>query len=331
MQTFQSPANRSIEKNEISVKNLPVNLFASVMGISGLSLAWRLAAHQYGVSPIISGVIGLVAVIIFLILAISYVVKIAKYPDAVMHEFRHPIAGNFFGTVPIAVLLISSLIGQVNQAIAEAVWTIGAVGTISLAFTIFSRLVRGKIDSGHALPAWLIPGVATLDIAVAGGTMPMPWARELNIFSLAVGTILALVFFTMIVSRVIHHEKLASGTVPSLMILIAPFEVGFLAYTNFTERVDVFAAILFYFGLFLFFTLVFKVFRRSIPFTAGWWGVSFPIAALSNAALKYADTVHLWPITALAILLLAFLSVVIVVLFVRTVRMVFNGHLLSGR
>jgi len=313
------------------VKNLPVNLFASVMGISGLSLAWRLAAHQYGVSPIISGVIGLVAVIIFLILAISYVVKIAKYPDAVMHEFRHPIAGNFFGTVPIAVLLISSLIGQVNQAIAEAVWTIGAVGTISLAFTIFSRLVRGKIDSGHALPAWLIPGVATLDIAVAGGTMPMPWARELNIFSLAVGTILALVFFTMIVSRVIHHEKLASGTVPSLMILIAPFEVGFLAYTNFTERVDVFAAILFYFGLFLFFTLVFKVFRRSIPFTAGWWGVSFPIAALSNAALKYADTVHLWPITALAILLLAFLSVVIVVLFVRTVRMVFNGHLLSGR
>jgi tellurite resistance protein len=228
-------------------------------------------------------------------------------------------------------LLISSLIGQANAAVAEIVWTIGAVSTIALAFTIFSRLARGKIDSGHALPAWLIPGVATLDIAVAGGTMTMPWARELNIFSLAVGTILALVFFTMIVSRLIHQEKLAGAMVPSLMILIAPFEVGFLAYTNFMQSVDVFAAALFYFGLFLFFTLVFKVFRRSIPFSAGWWGVSFPVAALANAALKYADTVHLWPITALAVMLLAFLSAVIAVLFVRTVRMVFNGQLLAAK
>ncbi|MGO4576429.1 SLAC1 anion channel family protein [Cupriavidus sp. 2TAF22] len=330
MQALQPPAKHAIEKREMSVKHLPVNLFASVMGISGLSLAWRLAANQYGVSPIISGVIGLLAVIAFLILAVSYAVKIAKYPDAVMHEFRHPIAGNFFGTVPIAVLLISSIIGQASQATAEVVWTIGAIGTIALAFTIVSRLFRGKIDSGHALPAWLIPGVATLDIAVAGGTMSMPWAHEFNIFSLAVGTILALVFFTMIVSRLIHHEKLASGMIPSLMILIAPFEVGFLAYTNFTQRVDVFAAVLFYFGLFLFFTLVFKVFRRSIPFAAGWWGVSFPVAALTSAALKYADTVRVWPLTVLAILLLAFLSVVIVVLFLRTMRIVFSGDLLSG-
>ncbi|SDC99837.1 tellurite resistance protein [Cupriavidus sp. YR651] len=331
MQTVPPPIERSIEEREISVKHLPVNLFASVMGISGLALAWRLAAHQYGVSPVVSGVIGLVAVIAFLILAISYTVKLAKYPNAVMHEFRHPIAGNFFGTVPIAVLLISSIIGEADHGVAEVVWAIGAIGTIALSFTIFSRLFQGKIDSGHALPAWLIPGVATLDIPVAGGAMRMPWAHELNIFSLAVGTILALVFFTMIVSRLIHHEKLASNMIPSLMILIAPFEVGFLAYTNFMQRIDVFAAVLFYFGLFLFFTLVLKVFRRSIPFTAGWWGVSFPIAALSNAALKYADTVRLWPITVLAILLLAFLNVVIVMLFIRTMRTVFNGDLLSGR
>jgi len=331
MHTSRSPSKHTVEKTEVSVKNLPVNLFASVMGISGLALAWRQTASQYGVSPIISDVISVVAVVAFLVLAISYAVKIAKFPDAVMKEFCHPIAGNFFGTVPIAILLISSLIGPTNESMAEAVWTVGAVATIALAFTIFSRIVCGKIDSGHALPAWLIPGVATLDIAVAGGGMRLPWARELNVLSLAIGAILALVLFTMIVSRLIHHEKLASNMIPSLMILIAPFEVGFLAYTNFTQSIDVFAALLFYFGLFLFFTLVFKVFRRNIPFSAGWWGVSFPIAALTNATLRYADTVHLWPITVLSIVLLAFVSGVIVMLFVRTLRVVFSGELLAGR
>lgn len=34
---------------EASVRNLPVNLFASVMGLSGLALAWRLAHESLGV------------------------------------------------------------------------------------------------------------------------------------------------------------------------------------------------------------------------------------------------------------------------------------------
>jgi tellurite resistance protein len=188
------------------------------------------------------------------------------------------------------------------------------------------------VDAGHALPAWLIPGVATLDIVVAGGDAPQAWAHELNVFSLAVGTMVALVFFTMIMSRLIHHqEKLANEMVPSLMILVAPFEVGFLAYTNFFQRVDTFAAMLFYFGLFIFLALVFKVFRRGIPFAAGWWALSFPLAALSNAALRYADHVRYLPVTVFALAMLAFLSALIAVLLARTTQIVLDGRLLAPR
>ena len=136
----------------------------------------------------------------------------------------------------------------------------------------------------------------------------------------------------MIMSRLIHHhDKLANEMVPSLMILIAPFEVGFLAYTAFFQRVDTFAAMLFYFGVFIFFSLVFKVFKRGIPFAAGWWAVSFPLDALSNAALRYAEQAHYLPVTVFAVALLAFLSVLIAVLFYRTMQIVFNGKLLSPR
>jgi len=331
MQSVEPSATPALITRDASMKNLPVSLFASTMSIAGLSLSWRLASQQFGIGATASSLIGHIAVIVFLVLAVAYGVKAARHPQAVLDEFRHPVAGNFFGTVSIAMLLLSAVLGHTDQRLAEVVWTIGSITAIALAFTVINRLFQGKLDPRHALPAWLISGVASLDIVVTGAQLPMPWARELNIFALAIGTVLALVFFTLIVSRIIHHDRLADNLVPSLMILTGPFEVGFLAYTNFTQRIDVFAAILFYFGLFLFFSLFLKVFRRTIPFSTAWWAIGFPLAALSNAALKYAAAAQLWPISALSIVLLAFLSIVIVVLSVRTLHITIDGRLLAGK
>ncbi|WP_206109296.1 hypothetical protein [Paenibacillus sp. HB172176] len=113
-------------------------------------------------------------------------------------------------------------------------------------------------------------------------------------------------------------------------ILIAPFEVGFLGYTNVLQRMDSFASLLFYFGLFLFIVLFFKVFKESVPFSPSWWAVSFPIAALSNAALEYAIFVHSWLLIAISAVILAFLSVVLIILFIRTMYILWNGKLLQG-
>ena len=300
------------------------------MGIAGLSIAWRQASQEFGVTPLISAAAGMLAIVVFVVLGAGYLVKAIRHPDAVRSEFRHPVAGNFFGTITIAILLLSSVVAQLSQPLAEGIWIVGTIATIALCFTIASRLLQGKIDVAHAVPAWFIPGVATLDIAVAGGNMPMLWAHEINMFALAVGTMIALLFFTMIMSRMIHHEPLPAGMVPSLLILMAPFEVGFLAYTNFLQRVDTFSGLLFYFGLFIFLTLAPKVFRRGIPFASGWWAISFPMAALASAALKYSMFVQAWPVTLIAILLLAMLSIAIVVLFVRTLHMLLNGKLLAG-
>lgn len=324
-----SPAQ---DPRQASLRHLPVNLFASVMGIAGLAAAWGQVSHRFGASPRVHQTLGGIAVALFLVLCFAYAAKALRFPQAVRDEFRHPIAGNFFGTIAIATLLISSVIAPLGALASQLLWSLGAAMTIALCFAIVSRMLRGRVDAGHAVPAWLIPGVATLDITVAGGALPMAWARELNLFSMAVGTMVALVFFTMIVSRLIHHhERLANEMVPSLMILVAPFAVGFLAYTSFFQRVDAFAATLFYFGLFVFVVLVVKVFRRGVPFGAGWWALSFPIAALSNAALRYAAEVDLVAMTALAIVLLAFLSGLIAVLAFRTLQLLASGELLRPR
>jgi tellurite resistance protein len=313
-----------------SIRNLPVNLFASVMGVAGLCIAWRQAANEFGVSPFIAEAIGVLSIILFLALSAGYLVKAVRHPDAVLAEFRHPVAGNFFGTITIAILLLSSVVFTFSPTLGIVLWTGGTMLTIALCFSSTSRLLQGKVDIATVVPAWFIPGVATLDIAVTGGTMPMAWAHQINMFALAVGTMLALLFFTMIMSRMIHYQPLPPVMVPSLLIVMAPFEVGFLAYTNFMQRVDTFSGLLFYFGLFLFLVLLPKVFRKGVPFGTGWWAISFPMAALASASLRYAEFAQAWPVTAIALILLSTLSMVVLVLLIKTLRILLKGKLLAA-
>ena len=80
----------------------------------------------------------------------------------------------------------------------------------------------------------------------------------------------------------------------------------------------------------MFVTLASKVFRKGIPFAGGWWAISFPMAALTSASLKYSMFVQAWPVTVIAVVLLAMLSIAILVLFVRTLHILLNGSLLAG-
>jgi len=312
-----------------SIRNLPVSLFGSVMGLSGLALAWRFAHKSLGAPAFIGEAIGVFALGVFVLISLGYLIKLAKYPPAVRAEFQHPIAGNFFGTIAISILLLSAVIGPYSQLAANIIWTVGALATFALSFHAVSRLLKGQIDVSHALPAWLIPGVATLDVTVTGGHMTMAWAEEINLFAGAIGAVLALLLYALIINRLVHREALAPAITPSLMILVAPFAVGFLAYSNITGGIDRFGALLFYFGLFIFAVVTPKIFRRDVRFSPAWWAVSFPMAALVSAALRYAEFRASAPLWILAAGLLGALSVILVALTIRTVQIALNGKLFA--
>ncbi|MCW2241662.1 SLAC1 anion channel family protein [Azospirillum canadense] len=310
-------------KAAASVEKLPVNLFGSVMGIAGLSLAWRQAHTVFGAHALISDAIGVLAISVFAALAVAYIVKTLRYPRAVMAEFDHPVMGNFFGTITIGLLLLSAVVAPHNEYFGQWVWIVGAITTLGLSYIGIQRFLTMKQDGTNTVPPLLIPGVASLDIAVTGATMPFDWAYEVNLFALAIGSVFAVTLFVLIAARFRHFDPMPAPMTPVLLVLIAPFEVGFLAYTNMTHSIDMFSAMLFYFGLFLFLVLVPRVFHPSVPFGVPWWAVSFPMAALSIAALKYASAQGGWGTTIIAALILAALTVLIAVLFVRTLVIAF--------
>jgi tellurite resistance protein len=313
-----------------SVQFLPVSLFASVMSIAGLALAWRLASKAYGADLVVSNAIGIIALALFGVLALAYLAKLAKYPALVKQEFNHPVIGSFFGTVGISILLLSSVIGAYSAVAQLIVWSAGAAVTLALSALMISRLLNGNAAAASVVPAWLIAGVGSLDIVVTGGSFTAPWTHEVNLLAAGVGGVSALVFFVLIFSRLVHHAPMAEAMRPSKMILVAPFGVGFIAYVNLVRTVDMFAALLLYFGLFLFVIIGYRLVTRPAPFSPSWWAIGFPMAALANAALLYADAVGGAGLTLVAIVLLATLTATVAVLAVRTVAGLAAGRLLTA-
>jgi tellurite resistance protein len=300
------------------------------MSIAGLSLAWRLACSAYGANIAVSNTIGLIALALFVVLAVSYLGKLVKYPDLVMHEFSHPVIGSFFGTVGISILLLSSVISVYSTSAQLVVWSIGAAVTLALSVVMVSRLLNGNATPTSVVPAWLIAGVGSLDIVVTGGALTAEWTHEVTLFAAAIGGVSAVVFFILIFSRLIHHEPLAEVMRPSKMILVAPFSVGFIAYVNLVKKVDMFAAVLFYFALFLFAIISCRLLMRRAPFSPAWWAIGFPMAALTNAALMYAGAVGGHVLECIAAMLLFALTASIVVLSLRTLHALFTGRFLAG-
>ena len=62
---------------------LPVGLFAAVMGLTGLSVAWSLAQARYAAPAWIADILGWAALAAFVAIAAGYAVKAAIAPQAV--------------------------------------------------------------------------------------------------------------------------------------------------------------------------------------------------------------------------------------------------------
>jgi tellurite resistance protein len=315
--------------NASTFSTFPVALFGSVMGLTGLSVAWRFAHDRYGVSSVFSEAIGALAIIAFLAVASGYTVKIVVAPQAVRSEFAHPVAGNLFGTFLISLLLLPIIVAPLDLTIARALWTIGAVGITAFGWYMVTRWMSQRQQPAHATPAWIIPVVGMLDLPLAMPALGLQEMHGVMVFGLAVGLFFAIPLFTMIFSRLIFEEPLPDPLQPTLMILLAPFAVGTSAYIATTSQVDLFAESLFALTLFMLAVLIgrLRYLTKCCPFRVSWWAVSFPLAASAIAALRIAAALPGLPTDIIAIALLGLGTLVIAALLLRTLVGVARGEL----
>jgi tellurite resistance protein len=308
---------------------LPIGFFGSVLGMTGLAAAWRLAHMYYGAPLWIGHLLAVISVATFLILSVAYGIKLWSAVDAVKAEFLHPIAGNLFGAFFICLLLLPTVIAPVNLRFAQMMWVSGLLAMLWFAWRTVSRWMSERQQLAHATPAWVVPVLGLLDVPLAVPYLqfpPLPW---IMVFSIAVGFFFAIPIFTLIFSRLLFEAPMPDSLQPSLLILIAPFSVGFAAYVTMTGGVDLFAQALYFLMLFLLAVLLgrLKKLPSCCPFRVSWWAVSFPLASSAVAAIRFAAATPGVVFDGVAWALLALASVVILGLLLRTLVGVARGEL----
>ena len=306
--------------------HVPIPLFAVVMGLGGLGLAWRRAHEVLGWPAAIGEAVLLLAAIAFVAILGLYAVKAARRPAAVRAEFNHPIRVNFFPAVSISALLMAGALLPYAPGAAEALFLAGAAGQLALALAIINRWITHNVEIHHSNPAWFIPVVGNIVVPVVGVRLGWP---ELSWFFFSVGLVFWLVLFTIVLYRIVFHDQLPQKFLPTLFILMAPPAIGLAAYLQLNDGTfDTLARVLFACGLFIALLLVTMapLFLR-LSFSVSWWAYTFPSASLAIACLAYADLVAAPGSTLLAIVVLLLATAIIAAVAVRTATALLAGKL----
>ncbi|WP_299927598.1 SLAC1 anion channel family protein [uncultured Pelagimonas sp.] len=301
-----------------SLKHLPITLFATVMGLAGLSLALHMAETQFGWPPLASRVALWLTMADFAVVAALYVLKSLRFQAAVAGEWGHPVRMAFFPAISISLMLIATAMLPTMPGIASWVWSIGALAQAGLTLAVISGWIgRRPFQPMHISPAWFIPAVGNVVAPIAG--IPLGFV-ELSWLFFATGMVFWIVLLTLVMNRLIFHDPLPGRLLPTLAILIAPPAVGFLAWLQLNGgALDPFARVLFYTAIT--FTAIVVVQARGfvkLPFALSFWALSFPVAALTIATFRYANLSGSQAHVALAAVFLAALVLIVAGLIART-------------
>ncbi|PID35798.1 MAG: C4-dicarboxylate ABC transporter [Rhodobacterales bacterium] len=269
------------------LEQFPVTFFAIVMGLMGVVLALHAATPFYPVAEAGALVVFWLALAVFAVIAVFYLAKLARYPGAVLAEWRHPVKLAFFPTMTISLLLMATALRPVNAQWAEWIWLVGMVGQGVLTLAVVTGWISHRsFEVGHLTPAWFIPAVGNVIVPVAGAQMGY---LEISWLFFSGGMMFWGILLTMVMNRLVFHDPMPGRLFPTLVILVAPPSVAFLAYINMVGYVDGFARVLLN-AAYIFAALVAFQLPKILkfPFALSFWALSFPMAALSVASFRFA-------------------------------------------
>ncbi|ULB10496.1 SLAC1 anion channel family protein [Cereibacter azotoformans] len=306
----------SVEAHPVEgrLAHFPVTFFAMGMGMLGLTIALHAAelAHGRGaeVSTFVLGLsLGMIGLVSFF-----YLLKLLLHPGAVSAEWHHPVRIAFFPAISISLLLASVALLERAPEIARWVWMAGAVLQGGLALSVISAWIGHRpFQPGQLTPAWFIPAVGNVIVPIAG--VPLGHVEIAWLF-FSGGLLFWIVLLTLVMNRLMFHDPLPGKMVPTLMILVAPPAVSYLAWLRLAGEGGAFGHILLSVA-YVFAAIVVTQAAKflKMPFAMSWWALSFPLAALTIASFAHASAVgseaHLWIGTGLLGLLVLVVSALV--------------------
>ncbi len=303
---------------------IPLPLFASVMGLAGLAMVWRATETHWGLEHTASWFITHCAAGVFVALIAAYAYKWFVDPERVLAELNHPVRVNFLPALSINLILLGILLTPWYPEIGLDLWRIGAVLQLLLTLIIVNIWLNSERPAASINPAWFIPAVGNVLVPVAAapaGYTMTSW------FFLSVGLFFWGILVTVIFYRLITKPPLEPQMKPTLVVMIAPPAVSFIALITLTNEMTIASQSLFFIAVFFVLLLLPQIptFCR-LPYFPSWWAYTFPLAAFTVACFRFSQFYDLFS-DAMLMVLTGLVSAVIGIVLVRTLLALARGEM----
>ncbi|MEN0129617.1 MAG: hypothetical protein AAGC49_09270 [Brevundimonas sp.] len=297
------------------------NWYATVMGTGIVATSAAGLPVQAPVLHAFARLVWLVAVALLLAVVYARTVHRVRFPAAARSHLRHPVAGNYYGAAPMALLTIGSgavVLGVdlVGRPVALATgWTLWVLGTV--AGLVCAVVVPRHSHRGAAFGGWLMPVVPPMVSAATGSVllhqMAAGLARTAMLTTCCALLAVALVASAVVMVR-IWRQVAANGVgpaalVPTLWIVLGPLGQSITAVHGLAGStgarpfalaygVVVWALAMTWLAYALVTTL-----RVRPPFGMPWWSFTFPVGTVvtgtSALAAETGATLFTWSSMAL--------------------------------
>lgn len=316
-----------VEAPKPSLEHLPVSIFASVMGLGGLALATAELETALKFAPTLSPILAIFSGAVWVLIAGLYLVKALKYPASIQTELNHPIRLSFFPTISIGMILISLNLMPYSEIGATVAFWVAVAGQLFFTLVILNRWLHHEhFKVEHNSPAWFIPIVANVLLAVPGVQLGY---TEVSYFFFAIGLVLWLPMLGVTLNRAFFFASIPKPLRPMLFVMIAPPALIFLAWIELKSgSLDDFAVVIFFFALFMVLMLVsqFKHFL-GISFNLSFWSYTFPLTAVTIAAFSFYAIVPQTQYLVIAVSLYLVTAAVVTAVTVLTISAAIRGKI----
>ncbi|KAL6004748.1 Guard cell S-type anion channel slac1 [Asimina triloba] len=304
----------------------PIGCFGICLGLGSQSILWRNltlspVTQFLHIPPLISFFLWNLALLAFLSVSATYLLKCAFYFEAVRREYYHPVRVNFFFAPWIVCMFLAIAAPPAvapRSALHPAVWCAFMAPVFFLELKIYGQWLSGgkRRLSRVANPSSHLSVVGNFVGAILA--CKVGWKEPAKFFW-AVGVAHYLVVFVTLYQRLPSTEALPKELHPVFCMFIAAPAAASIAWEAIYGEFDAMSRTCYFIALFLFVSLVVRInFFWGFRFSVAWWSYTFPMTTVALATIKYAEQVPCLLSKVLALLLSLMSSTMVTSLLIST-------------
>lgn len=263
---------------------VPPNLFAIVLGIAGLALAWDAAVPVLGTPQAVPDALNVLDAALWLVLVGAYLAQGARI---VLADLRDPVLSPFVSASLLTAMILSATLAKEAFGAGRVLVVVFLAVTVAIGGWLTGQWMTGGIEPDSVHPGYFLS-------TAAGGLIGGNAAAQVHLHALAeasfgIGVICWILFSSMILNRLFTRPALPSALVPTMAIELGVAAVAGSAYFAVAGRTLSFMAC----ALGGYAVLMAVVQVRLIPvyrrlsFTPGFWSFAFAYAAAATDALLW--------------------------------------------